>query len=90
MKEQVLHTDFDVDDITERIISQISEWRCSSISLNDFKWEIIDHDGNSVYRYFFKIDFEDVEGRIKMEDLRLNIIHFIESLKDDTEYSYKY
>ena len=34
----------------------------------------------------FLIDFKNIEGRIKLEDLKLNVIHHIESLRDDTYY----
>ena len=34
----------------------------------------------------FDVDFNDIETRIKLEDLKLNVIHHIESLKDETTY----
>lgn len=89
MVKTVLDENFDVDELTEIIQSQISQWRCHKITLNNIKWEIFDHDGKTVYSYLFNINFEDIEARIKLEDLRLNIIHFVESLRDDTTYVYK-
>ncbi|MCF0225970.1 MAG: hypothetical protein HUK28_01365 [Methanobrevibacter sp.] len=88
MVQTLLDETFDIELITKKIQSQISEWRCNKITLNGVKWEIFDHEGTTVYSYVFNIDFNDIEARIKLEDLRLNIIHFIESLKDDTEYQY--
>ena len=32
------------------------------------------------------MNFKNIEGRIKLEDLKLNVIHHIESLRDDTAY----
>lgn len=88
MTQTVLDENFDVELISEVIQSQISQWRCHKITLDNIKWEIFDHEGKTVYSYFFSIDFENIEARIKVEDLRLNVIHFVESLKDDTEYEY--
>lgn len=89
MVQRVLDENFDIDEISEIIKRQISEWRCHKITLNNVKWEIFNHDGETVYSYFFNINFDDIEARIKLEDLRLNIIHYVESLKDDTTYDYK-
>lgn len=89
MVQTVLDENFNIDKISEKIQSQMSQWRCHKITLNNLKWEIFNHDGKTVYSYFFNIDFDDVEARIKLEDLRLNIIHHVESLKDDTTYDYK-
>ncbi|MDO5848696.1 MAG: hypothetical protein Q4P18_04115 [Methanobrevibacter sp.] len=88
MTQTMLDENFDVEIITDIIESQLSQWRCHRITLNNIKWEIFDFDGNTVYSYFFNINFEDIEARIKLEDLRLNIIHYIESMKDDTTYDY--
>ena len=33
-----------------------------------------------------RVDFYDLESRIKLEDLKLNVIHHIESLRDETTY----
>ena len=38
------------------------------------------------FLFFFDVDFKDLETRIKLEDLKLNVIHEIENLKDDTTY----
>jgi hypothetical protein len=38
------------------------------------------------YIFRFQVDFKDIETRIKLEDLKLNVIHQIESLKDETTY----
>ena len=38
------------------------------------------------YVFQFQVDFNDIETRIKLEDLKLNVIHHIESLKDETTY----
>ena len=75
MVQTVLDENFNIDEISEKIQSQMSQWRSHKITLNNVKWEIFNHDGETVYSYFFNIDFDDVEARIKLEDLRLNIIH---------------
>ena len=38
------------------------------------------------YLIHFDVDFNDLETRIKLEDLKLNIIHHIESLRDETTF----
>ena len=45
---------------------------------------LVSHDGDICYAFIFTLNFDDLEARIKLEDLRLNMIHYIESLKDDT------
>ena len=38
------------------------------------------------YLIHFNVDFYDLKIRIKLEDLKLNVIHHIESLRDETTY----
>ena len=38
------------------------------------------------YVFIFDVDFNDLETRIKLEDLKLNVIYHIKSLKDETRY----
>ena len=40
----------------------------------------------SKYLFVFNVDFNDLDVRIKLEDLKMNVIHNIESLNDDTTY----
>lgn len=88
MMQTVLDNDFDVDTLTDDIQSKVSQWRCHRITLNNIKWEVFDYEEKTMCSYFFNIDFDDIEARIKLEDLRLNVIHHIESLRDDTTYDY--
>lgn len=88
MTQIVLNNDFNVDEITEDICNELSKWKTHKITLNNVLWKIFDHDGEIFKSYLFDIHFDNIEVRIKMEDLRLNIIHYVESLKDDTTYEY--
>lgn len=86
MNEEIFNRDFDVLEVTEKINNLMVKWSVHLLNMNGFKWEIKNHEGKILKRFIFNIDFEDIEARIKIEDLRLNVIHFIENLKDDTSY----
>lgn len=88
MEEIVVDENFNVEKLTKIIETQISQWKYYKITLNEFKWDIFDYENNLQYSYTFNIRLDDIDARIKIEDLRLNIIHYIESLKDDTTYEY--
>ena len=86
MKEKFISPDFDVDEVTSMICSIMSRWSIRFLDINGPTWVIYDQDIEVKYVFFFEVDFTDLETRIKMEDLKLNVIHEIESLKDDTTY----
>ena len=86
MKELIIDSDFDVDEITSKINSIMSRWSIQLLDINGPNWVIFDYDMEIRYVFEFQIDFNDLESRIKMEDLKLNVIHHIESLKDETTY----
>ena len=86
MKEVFLDEDFDVEKTTESINSIMSRWSIQLLDINGPNWVIYDYDMEIRYLFQFQVDFSDLETRIKLEDLKLNVIHHIESLRDETTY----
>lgn len=86
MKEIFIEADFDVDEITSKINSLMSKWSIQLLDINGPNWIVFDYDMEIKYVFIFNVDFSDIETRIKLEDLKLNVIHHIESLKDETTY----
>ena len=86
MKKIYVNPDFDVDELSSSINAIMSKWSIHLIRISGRRWEIYDYDGALAYEIVLILDFNDLETRIKLEDLRLNIIHHIESLKDETTY----
>ena len=86
MKEIFLSDDFDVDEVTARISDLMSKWSIKFLDINGPSWVVYNQEMEVKYLFFFEVDFSDIETRIKLEDLKLNVIHNIESLKDDTTY----
>jgi hypothetical protein len=86
MKEILLDEDFDVDVLTEQISRIMEMWSIHFLDINGPNWVIYDYDMRIKYLFQFQVDFNDLETRIKLEDLKLNVIHRIESLKDETTY----
>ena len=86
MNEVFLDEEFDVEQTSDRINSIMSKWSIQFLDINGPNWVIYDYDMEVKYVFFFQVDFEDIETRIKLEDLKLNVIHHIESLKDETTF----
>lgn len=86
MKEIFIEADFDVDEITSKINSLMSKWSIQLLDINGSNWIVFDYDMEIKYVFIFNVDFSDIETRIKLEDLKLNVIHHIEGLKDETTY----
>lgn len=86
MMEIFLDSDFDVDEVTFAITDIMSKWSIRLLDINGPSWVIYNHDMEVKYLFFFNVDFNDLESRIKLEDLKLNVIHEIENLKDETTY----
>ena len=86
MREIIIDSDFSVDDLTAEISNIMSKWSIQFLDINGPNWVIFDYDMYIKYVFIFNVDFNDLETRIKLEDLKLNIIHHIESLKDETAY----
>lgn len=86
MNQFYLDSDFDVDEITSQINSIMSQWSVQLLDINGPNWVIFDYDMEIKYIFFFRFDYNDLETRIKLEDLKLNVIHHIESLRDETNY----
>ena len=86
MKEIAVDNDFDVDELTQKISAVMSRWSVQMLDINAPDWVIYDHDMGIRYHIHFNVDFNDIETRIRLEDLKLNVIHHIESLKDETTY----
>ena len=86
MKEIAVDNDFDVDELTQIISAVMSRWSVQMLDINGPDWVIYDYDMEIRYHIHFNVDFNDIETRIRLEDLKLNVIHHIESLKDETTY----
>ena len=86
MKEILIDSDFSVDETTAKISNIMSKWSIHFLDINGPHWIIFDWDMYIKYVFIFDVDFNDIETRIKLEDLKLNVIHHIESLKDETTY----
>ena len=86
MKEIEISSDFDVDDITSKISKIMSQWSIKLLDINGPDWAIYTYEMDLKYIIHFNVDFYDLEIRIKLEDLKLNVIHHIESLRDETTY----
>lgn len=86
MREIFLDEDFDVDEVTSQINKVMSKWSIQLLDINGPNWVVYDYDMDVKYLFQFQVDFNDIEARIKLEDLKLNVIHHIESLKDETTY----
>ena len=83
---ETYYIDFDVDEVSSRINNLMSRWSVHFIEIKGQKWKVYDYNGVVVHEFHFLIDFKNIEGRVKLEDLKLNVIHHIESLRDDTDY----
>ena len=86
MKELLFHPDFDVDETTKEITEIMSKWSIQLLDINGPTWVVYNYDMDIKYIIRFLINFDDLETRIKLEDLKLNVIHHIESLRDETTY----
>ena len=86
MREILIDSDFSVDETTLKINNIMSKWSIQFLDINGPNWVIFDYDMNIKYVLLFDVDFNDLETRIRLEDLKLNVIHHIESLKDETTY----
>ena len=84
--KEVYYIDFDVNEVTSKINGLMSRWSVHMIKIRGQNWQIYNHSDEVIYEFHFFIDFKNIEGRIKLEDLKLNVIHPIESLRDDTTY----
>lgn len=86
MKEIFFDNEFDVESATSKINAVMSRWSVQLLDINGPNWVVYDYDMEIKYLFQFQVDFNDLEIRIKLEDLKLNVIHHIESLKDETTY----
>ena len=86
MKEIFLDENFDAEKLTTQINIIMNRWSIQLLDINGPNWVIYDYDMNVKYLFQFQVDFNDIEVRIKLEDLKLNVIHHIESLRDETTY----
>lgn len=86
MKEFFFDENFDVEKTTDQINCVMSKWSIQFLDINGPNWVIYDYDMDIKYLFQFQVDFNDLEVRIKLEDLKLNVIHHIESLRDETTY----
>ncbi|MFM5882732.1 hypothetical protein [Methanobrevibacter gottschalkii] len=81
MREISIDSDFDVGEITSKINKLMSEWPIQLLDIIGPNWIVFGYDMKVKFVLIFDADFNDLETRIKLEDLRLNVINHIESLK---------
>ena len=74
MKEITVNPDFDVESLSDTINSIMSRWSVQLLDINGPDWAIYDYEMDLKYLIHFDVDFNDLETRIKLEDLKLNII----------------
>ena len=86
MKEIIIDSDFDISEVTSKINAIMSKWSIKLLDINGPDWAIYTYEMDLKYMIHFNVDFNDLEVRIKLEDLKLNVIHHIESLRDETKY----
>ena len=86
MKKVYFDDDFDVEEATRKINNVMSNWSVYMIDIVGPNWIVYDYEMEMKYLFQFQVDFTNLETRIKLEDLKLNAIHHIEGLKDDTSY----
>ncbi|MBO6122675.1 MAG: hypothetical protein J6P09_02400 [Methanobrevibacter sp.] len=86
MKKVYFNDDFDVEEATRKINNVMSNWSVYMIDIVGPNWIVYDYEMEMKYLFQFQVDFTNLETRIKLEDLKLNVIHHIEGLKDDTSY----
>ncbi len=86
MKKVYFDDDFDVEEATRKINNVMSNWSVYMIDIVGPNWIVYDYEMEMKYLFQFQVDFTNLETRIKLEDLKLNVIHHIEGLKDDTSY----
>lgn len=87
IKNIYLDSDFDVEETSTLINRIMSKWSIHLIDITGRCWNVYGYNRSIYYKIHFNVDFADLETRIKLEDLRLNVIHHIESLRDDTAYT---
>lgn len=86
MREVLISDDFDVEELSAKINAVMSKWSIQFLDINGPSWVIYDYDMEVKYLLFFEVDFNDIETRIRLEDLKLDVIHHIEGLRDETTY----
>ncbi len=86
MNEIFIKEDLDVDELTEKFNALMSRWSIKMLDINGPSWVVYNQEMDVKFIFLFEVDFNDLETRIKLEDLKLNVIHHIESLRDDTAY----
>ena len=86
MNQITVDADFDVGLLSDKISAIMSRWSAHLLDINGPDWAIYDYEMDLKYLIHFNVDFNDLETRIKLEDLKLNVIHHIESLRDETTY----
>ena len=86
MKKYFFDDDFNVEEVSLMLIKIMSKWSIHVLDINGPNWMIYDYNNEIKYLFQFQLDFNNIENRIKLEDLKLDVIHHIESLKDETLY----
>ena len=77
---------FDVDEVTDKINEIMSAWSTQLLDIAGPNWIVYNYEMEVKCIFRFSVDFNDLYVRVKLEDLKLNVIHHIEGLKDETTY----
>ena len=86
MKTFDFDEDFDVGEVTSLINEVMSKWSVQLLDIAGPNWIVYNYEMEVEYLFQFHVDYNDLETRIKLEDLKLNVIHHIEEIKDETTY----
>lgn len=86
MKIFDLDEDFDVEEVSNQINEIMSKWSIQLLDIAGPNWIVYNYEMEVEYIFQFEVDYNDLETRIKLEDLKLNVIHHIEEIKDETTY----
>ena len=74
MKVLVFDENFDVDEVTDVINRVMSKWSVQLLDINGPNWIVYDYEMEVKYVFQFQVNFYDLQTRIKLEDLKLNVI----------------
>lgn len=86
MKKVKFEKDYSLEDTASYISSLMAEWSSYKLHIAGPKWTVYDYDGEVKYEITLDIDYKDLDSRLKFEDLKLEVMYNIKSLRDETTY----
>ena len=69
MREVFYDETFDVEEVSSKISNIMSRWSIQFLDINGPNWVIYDYGMEVKFLIQFQVDFNDLETRIKLEDL---------------------